>query len=76
MQHTNTQTGTSLPRPQFSANVVSLNLARAGRSANLLVGRTVRPGVITGVLTEAGKPRIVVGRTSNDVRQILTITPA
>jgi hypothetical protein len=73
-----TQTAASLPRRQFSPNVVSLNMAQA------LVGRTVdvqaatkkiTHGVVTGVLTEAGKPRIVVGRSSYDMSQILTITP-
>lgn len=53
--------------------------------ANSLVGRMVdisvrtkriTHGVVTGVLTEAGKPRIVVGRASYDLRQILTISPA
>lgn len=79
MMYTNTQTGAALPRRQFSPNIVSLNLANAlvGRSVDILVGhKKVTHGVVTGVLTEAGKPRIVVGRTSYDLRQILTITPA
>lgn len=78
MMHSNTHTGATLPRRQFSPNVVSLNMAQAlvGRSVDLLVSRKVTHGVVTGVLTEAGKPRIVVGRTSYDLRQILTITPA
>lgn len=79
MLHHNTHTGASLPRKQFSPNIVSLNMANAlvGRSVDLLVGtKRITHGVVAGVLTEAGKPRIVVGRTSYDVRQILTITPA
>lgn len=78
MMHSNTHTGATLPRRQFSPNVVSLNMANAlvGRSVDLLVSKKVTHGVVTGVLTEAGKPRIVVGRTSYDLRQILTITPA
>jgi hypothetical protein len=79
MLHSNTHTGASLPRRRFAPNVVSLNMAQAlvGRSVDLLVGsKKVTHGVVTGVLTEAGKPRIVVGRMSYDVRQILTITPA
>lgn len=78
MMHTNTHTGASLPRRQFAPNIVSLNMAHAlvGRSVDLLVSKRITHGVVTGVLTEAGKPRIVVGRSSYDVRQILTITPA
>jgi hypothetical protein len=58
--------------------VVSLNMAQAlvGRTVDLLVGtKKVAHGIVTGVLTEAGKPRIVVGRSSYDMSQILTITP-
>ena len=79
MMHSNTQTGASLPRRQFSPNIVSLNMANAlvGRTVDLLVGtKKLTHGVVSGVLTEAGKPRIVVGRASYDLRQILTITPA
>lgn len=78
MMHSNTHTGATLPRRQFSPNVVSFNMANAlvGRSVDILVSKKVTHGVVTGVLTEAGKPRIVVGRTSYDLRQILTITPA
>ena len=77
--HSNTHTGASLPRRQFSPNIVSLNMANAlvGRTVDLLVGtKKMTHGVVSGVLTEAGKPRIVVGRASYDLRQILTITPA
>lgn len=78
MLHTNTHTGASLPRRQFAPNIVSLNMANAlvGRTVDLLVSNKITHGVVTGVLTEAGKPRIVVGWSSYDVRQILTITPA
>jgi hypothetical protein len=79
MMHINTQTGASLPRRQFAPNIVSLNMANAlvGRTVDLLVGtKKMTHGVVSGVLTEAGKPRIVVGRASYDLRQILTITPA
>lgn len=78
MMHSNTHTGASLPRRQFSPNIVSLNMANAlvGRSVDLLVGtKKVTHGVVSGVLTEAGKPRIVVGKASYDMRQILTISP-
>ncbi|GEM_PF-2953849 len=79
MIHQNTHTGAILPRRQFAPNVVSLNLAKAlvGRTVDISVSKQkVTHGVVTGVFTEAGKPRIVVGRSSYDLRQILTITPA
>lgn len=78
MMHSHTHTAASLPRRQFTPNVLSLNMANAlvGRTVDVLVSKKVTHGVVTGVLTEAGKPRIVVGRTSYDLRQILTITPA
>jgi ABC-type uncharacterized transport system ATPase subunit len=78
MTHHSTQTGATLPRKQFSPNIVSLNMANAlvGRNVDLLVsGKKVTHGVVSGVLTEAGKPRIVVGRSSYELRQILTISP-
>jgi len=50
--------------------------ALVGRTVDLLVGtKKVTHGVVSGVLTEAGKPRIVVGKASYDMRQILTISP-
>lgn len=79
MMPTATRSAASLPRRQFAPNIVSLNMANAmvGRTVDLLVGtKKVTHGVVTGVLTEAGKPRIVVGRSSYDMSQILTITPA
>lgn len=51
--------------------------ALVGRTVDLLAGtKKVTHGVVSGVLTEAGKPRIVVGRMSYDMSQILTISPA
>ena len=78
MMHSNTHTGAILPRRQFAPNIVSLNMANAlvGRTVDLLVSKKVTNGRVTCVLTESGKPRIVVGRMSYDLGQILTITPA
>jgi hypothetical protein len=79
MIHSNTHTAASEPRRRFTPNILSLNMANAlvGRTVDLLSGtHKVTHGVVTGVVTEAGKPRIVVGRASYDVSQILTITPA
>lgn len=77
--HSQTQTAASLPRRQFSPNIISLNMANAlvGRTVDVLASaKKVTHGVVSGVLTEAGKPRIVVGRMSYDMSQILTISPA
>jgi hypothetical protein len=59
-------------------NVVSVNMGKPtrGRAGDILVSEQVASAVVTGVLTEAGKPRIVIGRASADLGQILTITPA
>jgi len=79
MMHTQTQTAAILARRQFTPNILSVNMANSlvGRSVDLSSGtKKITHGVVTGVLTEAGKPRIVVGRASYDLRQILTISPA
>jgi hypothetical protein len=79
MMHSNTHTGATLPRRQFAPTIVSVNMANSmvGRSVDISIGtKRITHGVVTGVLTEAGKPRIVVGRASYDLRQILTISPA
>jgi hypothetical protein len=78
MQPPNTYTGATLPRRQFMPNVLSVSMGKParGQSVDILVSEKVTSAVVTGVLTEAGKPRIVVGRASADLRQILTITPA
>jgi hypothetical protein len=58
---------------------VRKNIARAmvGRTVDLLVdAQTVAHGVVTGVLTEAGMPKLVVDGMSYDLNQILTATPA
>ncbi|MFO1511543.1 MAG: hypothetical protein U1F83_01285 [Verrucomicrobiota bacterium] len=73
-----TQSAASVPRRPFTPNVVGLHLAQAlvGRSVEVAVGaRKFAQGVVSGVFTEAGRPRIVVGRASYDMSQILTITP-
>jgi hypothetical protein len=60
-------------------NAVRKNIARAmvGRSVDLFVdAQTVAHGVVTGVLTEAGMPKLVVDGMRYDLNQILTATPA
>jgi hypothetical protein len=68
------------PRPgTFRSGVVRKNIARAmvGRTVNLLVNaQTVAHGVVSGVLTEAGMPKLVVDGMRYDLNQILTATPS
>ncbi len=70
----NTKTG-----PRDRCRVVRKHLARAlvGHTVDLLVdAHTIVHGVVTGVLTEAGAPKLVVDGASYDLNQILTATPA
>ena len=63
----------------MTPSVVSLNMAHAmiGRTVEVLTGtKRIEHGVVSGVIEEAGKPRIVVGRHSYDMNQILAVTPA
>ena len=58
---------------------VRRNIARGmiGRTVDLLVdAQTVAHGVVTGVMTEAGMPKLVVDGMNYDLNQILTATPA
>ena len=47
-----------------------------GKAVDLLTGsRKVLHGIVTGVTTEAGKPKIVVNGHRYDMNQILTVLP-
>ena len=62
-----------------SRRIVRKHLARAlvGQAVELLVdAHTIVHGIVTGVMTEAGTPKLVVGGTRYDLNQILTATPA
>ena len=59
--------------------VVRKHIARAlvGQTVDLLVdAQTIVHGVVTGVMTEAGTPKLVVDGTNYDLNQILTAMPA
>jgi hypothetical protein len=59
-------------------DVLLINLARSmiGRSVALQVGaRGIAHGVVNGVFTEEGMPKIVVGGMIYDPHQVLTLTP-
>ena len=48
-----------------------------GNTVDLLTGsQKILHGIVTGVLTEAGKPQIVVNGRRYDLNQILTVQPA
>lgn len=48
-----------------------------GSTVDLLAGsKTILHGVVTGVFTEAGKPKIVVAGHRYDLNQIITVLPA
>ena len=69
----------TLRRGRDRFGVVRKHIARAmiGQTVDLLVdARTVAHGVVTGVMTEAGMPKLVVDGMHYDLNQILTATPA
>jgi hypothetical protein len=48
-----------------------------GRAVDLLVdAQHITHGVVTGVLNEAGTPKLVVDGHRYDLKQILTVAPA
>jgi hypothetical protein len=54
-----------------------LALALVGQTVSLL-GRanTIFHGVVAGVLTETGRPKLVVDRHEYDLSQVLSVTPS
>ncbi|NOS69291.1 MAG: hypothetical protein HOP33_05100 [Verrucomicrobia bacterium] len=70
--------GHATPR-QLEPSDLGLHMAQAmiGRSVELKSGsKRITHGIVSGVLEEAGKPRIVVGRHTYDMSQVLAVTPA
>ena len=64
---------------QYDPGAVGLHMAQAmiGRSVEIKSGpKKITHGIVSGVLEEAGKPRIVVGRHTYDMSQVLAVTPA
>jgi hypothetical protein len=48
-----------------------------GRSVDLLADtKTIAHGIVTGVLSEGGVEKLIVGGMRYDLNQILTVTPA
>ena len=70
----------AFPAPVASgkSDLLRVNIARSmiGRSVDLLVdAKSIVHGVVRGVFTEAGRPKLVVGDTIYDPHQVLIVTP-
>jgi hypothetical protein len=63
----------------YSLNSIRHQMATrlVGRTVDVLsTAKTVAHGVVTGVLSEAGVDKLVVGGMEYDLNQLLTVTPA
>jgi hypothetical protein len=53
-----------------------LALALVGQTVSLLgQANTILHGVVAGVVTETGRPKLVVDRMEYDLNQVLSVTP-
>lgn len=60
--------------PQIIPN--HLALALVGQTVSLLDrAHKVAHGVVSGVLMETGRPKLIVGRVEYDLNQVLSVTP-
>jgi hypothetical protein len=50
--------------------------ALVGKAVDLLHGRAVAHGIVSGVLLFAGNPKLLVNGRMYDMNQVLTATPA
>ena len=50
--------------------------AMIGKTVDLLNGRAVAHGVVSGVMLLAGNPKLLVNGRAYDLNQVLTATPA
>ena len=65
--------------PRDKSRAVRKHLARAliGQTVDLLVdAHTIVHGVVTGVMTEGGTPKLVVQGNGYDLNQMVTAMPA
>jgi len=63
---------------RFMAQTIPNHLAEAlvGQTVSLLDhAHKIAHGVVAGVLTETGRPKLVVGRVQYDLSQVLSVTP-
>jgi len=63
---------------RVASQIIPNHLAYAlvGQTVSLLGrSRTVRHGVVAGVITQTGRPMLVVDRVEYDLSQVLSVTP-
>jgi hypothetical protein len=63
---------------QLQIEEVRQHLAQAmiGKTVDLLNGRAVAHGVVSGVMLLAGNPKLLVNGRAYDLNQVLTASPA
>ena len=79
MYHPTKAVARRLPSREAQLGLIREHIAEhmIGCAVDLLVDAThIAHGVVTGVLTEAGMPKLVVDGHRYDLSQILTVAPA
>jgi hypothetical protein len=79
MYHSTKAVARRLPSREAQLGLIREHIAEhmIGCAVDLLVDAThIAHGVVTGVLTEAGRPKLVVDGHRYDLSQILTVAPA
>jgi hypothetical protein len=64
---------------RFGGQTIPNHLAQAliGQTVSLLDhAHKIAHGVVAGVITETGRPKLIVGRVEYDLNQVLSVTPA
>ena len=67
------------PNPaEYELGSVRQHLAEAliGKTVDLLNGRAVAHGIVSGVMLLAGSPKLLVNGRAYDLNQVLTASPA
>jgi len=67
---------TAVNNPAISSVRQHLAEAMIGKTVDLLSGRAVAHGVVSGVMLLAGNPKLLVNGRAYDMEQVLTACPA
>jgi hypothetical protein len=67
---------TTSPDSQLGEVRQHLAQAMVGKTVDLLSGRVVAHGVVSGVMLLAGNPKLLVNGRAYDLNQVLTASPA
>jgi hypothetical protein len=69
---------TAVNHAEQQIGTVRQHLAEAmiGKTVDLLSGRYVAHGVVSGVMLLAGNPKLLVNGRTYDLNQVLTVSPA